>query len=93
MQTDADLIRRRVAILRRHHSPGVNPYLTERAWHDMVMALAFGIIEERIRTAADDAAQVRACSPHIHAEPRVVDVSGIIAAARAELDRPWTMAS
>lgn len=78
----------RVAMLRSLRKPGVNPYLTRQAWEDMVMALAFTFIEERIRVAADEMRQEIEAGLPARA-PRVVDPASIIAAARAEIDRPW----
>jgi hypothetical protein len=87
MRTE-DHFKRRVALLRSHRSPGVNPYLTRQAWEDMVMALAFTFIEERVRVAADEVKQEIEAGLPARA-PRVVDPASIIVAARAEIDRPW----
>ena len=88
MTANEDHFKRRVALLRSHRIPGVNPYLTRQAWEDMVMALAFTFIEERVRVAADEVKQEIEAGLPARA-PRVVDPASIIVAARAEIDRPW----
>lgn len=88
MTCNEERFAKRVALLRALRKPGVNPYMTQQAWDDMVMALAFTFIEERVRTAADEVQQEIAAGLPARA-PRVVDPASIIAAARAEIDRPW----
>ena len=88
MTTNEDRFAKRLALLRSLRNPGVNPYLTQQAWEDMVMALAFTFIEERVRTAADEVQQELAAGLPARS-PRFVDCASLIAAARAEIDRPW----